>query len=75
MAVVTSGAEWPRAKAGGDVVRVPVPGKKGVFVKMDRTEAIAQGLFKEQEPVKNKKRAPAQNKGQSKNKASEVDDG
>ena len=62
MAVVTSGGEWPRAKAGGDVVRVPVPGKKGVFVKMHREDAIAQGLLKEQEPVKNKKRAPAKNK-------------
>ena len=75
MAIVTSSAEWPRAKAGGDVVRVPVPGKPGVFIKMHRADAIAQGLLKEQEPVKNKKRSPAKNKGRSGNKAVEVNDG
>ncbi len=75
MTVVKSGAEWPRAKEGGDVVRVPVPGKPGVCRKMHREDVIAQGLLKEQEPVKNKKRAPAKNKGQSGKQAAEVSDG
>ena len=73
MAVVTSGAEWQRVKPGGDLVRVPVPGKPGVCRKMLREDAIAQGLLKEQEPAENKKRAPAKNKGRK--KAVEVNDG
>ena len=64
MAVVTSRSEWPVVtQPGGDVVRVPVPGKRGVYIKIRREDAIKQGLLKEQEPAENKKRAPAKNKG------------
>ena len=73
MAVVKSESEWRRVKPGGDVVRVPVPGKPGVCRKMLREDAIAQGLFKEEKPVENKKRAPAKNKGRK--KVTEVNDG
>lgn len=75
MAVITSRAGWPQAKQGGDVVRVPVPGKKGVSVKILREDAIAQGLLKEQEPTKNKARTPAKTKARPRKKPAEVTDG
>jgi len=50
----------------GTLIRVPMPGKPGVYVKMTRAEALARGLLvetKEKKPRRNKSRKPAANKG------------
>ncbi len=46
----------------GPLVRVPVPGQPGRFIKMTEEEAIARGLLKKQEPTRNKARRGALNK-------------
>jgi len=48
----------------GKLVKVPLPGRPGASVQIDEQEAIRLGLLpKKREPVRNKKRATAPNKG------------
>ncbi len=54
-----------RPNYSGPLIKVPTS-KPGVCIKMTREEAVALGLLseeKKQEPVANKKRTPAGNKG------------
>ena len=53
---------------GEELVLVPIPGGRGGMIKMRKSEAIAKGLWKEEEaekaqpPAKNKQRRPMTNK-------------
>jgi hypothetical protein len=68
--VIGDPKSWAVAERGGELVQVEL--RKGVRVRMYKSEAIAKGLWKEpeqeargkrQEPVRNKARRPGRNKG------------
>lgn len=69
MALVHSGMVVPEARRGGKLIEVPVPGGRGVSIKMYEDEARARGLLppadkgtKKRTPSSNKKRTPEQSK-------------
>ena len=74
MTVIAGPEEWmvvtDALEPGDELVRVQVPGRPGVFVKMEKADAVEKGLYQEPklEPkqkkrrARNKKRQPEEDK-------------
>jgi hypothetical protein len=59
--IIGNQSSWPVAKSnGGELVKIEV--RPGVYVKMHREDAEAQGLLKAKTDSENKMKEPAANK-------------
>lgn len=58
--IIGDPSSWPVAKSGGELVKIEV--RPGVYVKMHREDAEAQGLLKAKTDSENKMKEPAANK-------------
>ena len=58
--IIGNQSSWPVAKSGGELVKIEV--RPGVYVKMCREDAEAQGLLKARADSENKLQQPAGNK-------------
>lgn len=58
--IIGDRSSWPVAKSNGELVKIEV--RPGVYVKMHREDAEAQGLLKAKTDSENKMQQPAGNK-------------